>query len=580
MNILFEDVMDENDDFGSGAVDLPSGGEETDPETGAWKKLRQNYEKSSSYKSLRQNAVRLLRIKYNWFTNSENDRLWCYAGTKGIYDDKGEPKLREVLVEKLGPHYSKEEKSQILDRLKGRTTISKDDIGGPENKICVKNGILDIKEMELETHSSDYNFISRMDVEYDPEADCPTFKEFLNDSLVSEKDKKKLQEYSGYTLMNWSMKYHKGLFIVGPTGSGKSTFLDTISELFDDTSISNLTPQQIVNERFSASALYGTWVNIRNDIPPHKIKNVGLIKEILAGDPIKIERKREDAFFYRPKTKHMFSSNQLPRSEIEDDAFFRRILLVSFPFSVPEEEQDKDLPDKLLKEKSGILNWMLKGLQRLRENKGFTGDESIQKTRGTWEEWGDPVAKFKSEKMVEDTGAVVAKSKVHSEFLDFCRENDFPSMSQHKLTRELKSKGIEDGRSRINGKQTRCFKDIRLDEGLEDFDESSKKNNQNKDKEVKEDTAQKNLQTNKDDNSEEVEDHPDQADHDIESQKDRMNFLTNKIGDGIEEEELLEIVQDHKVYDDPIKTKLLKDLENLKENGDIINPKPGFYRVV
>lgn len=541
MNNLFEEVMDSSgDNVGNGAVDLPSGGEEVDADTGAWKEIREDYEKSKTYKSVRQNVVRLLRIKYRWFTNNENDRLWYYDSSKGIYNDKGESKLREILVEKLGSHYSKEEKNQILDRLKGRTTIPQEEIGGPENKICVKNGILDLEEKNLKPHSSDYKFISRMNVEYDADADCPTFKEFLDDSLVSEEDKKKLQEYTGYCLMNWSMKYHKGLFIVGPTGSGKSTFLDTISELFDDTSISNLTPQQIVNERFSASALYGTWVNIRNDIPPHKIKNVGLIKEILAGDPIKLERKREDAFFYRPKTKHLFSANQLPRSEIEDDAFFRRILLVSFPFSVPEDEQDKDLPEKLLDEKSGILNWMLEGLLRLKDQKKFTGDESIQKTRETWEEWGDPVAKFKSEVLVEDQGAVVAKSKVHSEFLDFCRENDFPSMSQHKLTRELKSKGIEDGRSRIDGTQKRCFKDIRLDESLEDFSESNGKTTEG---------------SNDDEKL---------------SQYSKVEKLKQTIDSGIDHDDLVEKVEQENWFEDPVETNLVKMLEQMIENGDVM----------
>jgi putative DNA primase/helicase len=305
-------------------------------------------------------------------------------------------------------------------------------------------------------HEPGYEFIGRVQTPYRPEAECPRFEAFLRESVDSEAARQTLQEYAGYCLMHWDLPYHKALFLVGPTASGKSTFLDTIRAMLGQDAVSSLTPQQMTGERFGGAELYGTWANIRNDIPASMIKETGQFKEITAGDPIKAEEKNEDPFMFQPTAKHLFSANELPDADTDDEAFFRRILLVAFPTTVPRGQRDPNLEDKLQQELPGILNWALEGLHRLRQNGRFSQDRLPGQTQDTWEKWGNSVSRFE-QACLDDGDQEVAKSEVYQAYVAFCEDEGIPTETQHKMTRELKLEGYRDGKAYVDGSQQRVF---------------------------------------------------------------------------------------------------------------------------
>ncbi|AFH23040.1 putative DNA-polymerase or DNA-primase [environmental Halophage eHP-41] len=170
----------------------------------------------------------------------------------------------------------------------------------------------------------------------------------------------------------------------------------------------------MTEEQFSAAELYESWVNIRNDIPAQTIQNTGQFKEIIAGDPIKAEEKYQDPFMFSPDTKHMFSGNELPEAEESDnsDAFYRRIMLVAFPETIPRSERESDLDQQLQSELPGVLNWALEGLKRLRDSDGFTGDRPPGQTEITWQKWSNSIKRFVEEGLEEAGGNDIAKSEV------------------------------------------------------------------------------------------------------------------------------------------------------------------------
>ena len=58
------------------------------------------------------------------------------------------------------------------------------------------------------------------------------------------------------------------------------------------------------------------------------------------------------------------ATNHKPRIRGTDTGIWRRIRLVPFTQAIPEEKQDKRLPEKLLAELPGILNWALEGCRQ------------------------------------------------------------------------------------------------------------------------------------------------------------------------------------------------------------------------
>jgi putative DNA primase/helicase len=335
----------------------------------------------------------------------------------------------------------------------------------------VKNGVvkLDGNNRQLLDHSPEYRFLHRAGTEFDENADCPTWKAFLEDSIRSGAERDKLQEYVGYALYHWGLPFHKGLFLVGPKASGKSTFLDTVRSLLGEEGIASVTPQQMT-ERFGGAELFGKWANIRSDIPSEMISNTGEFKEIIAGDAIKAEKKHQDPFMFKPTAKHFYSANTLPDTEDDDDAFYRRILLVAFPTSVPPEQQDKRLPETLKDELPGILNWALDGLQRLLDQRGFTADRDEAKTADTWAKWGSTTDRFASICLDAGGGETIPKGDVYNVYTKFCQEENMPAEPQRVFTRRLKTEhGIQDGKTSVDGRQQRCFMDIAFTHRAEEY---------------------------------------------------------------------------------------------------------------
>ncbi|WP_353634663.1 phage/plasmid primase, P4 family [Halobacterium sp. NMX12-1] len=454
------------DRTGFSGEDATDGDKRTDTHDVTWSDVYERYqnaENSDEKNAARYDAAEVLLQNHNWRTFEENDTLWWYDPSDGIYRQTGESQAREMVRESLRDKYARNEVREILSHLRAATTVTQDEMGGPAEKVAVANGVLDIADRELSDHDPAYNFLSRLGTEYDPDADCPRFKQFLDEVVADESAKKKLQEFAGFTLMHWRLKWHKALFIVGPRNSGKSTFADTISALHGEDTVASLSPQEMT-QRFGGAELYGKWVNIRNDIPASAVKKTGTFKEIIAGDPVKAERKGKDPFRFNPTAKHIFAANQLPDTENDDGAFYRRILLVAFPRTVPREDRDRDLDEKLEAELPGILNWALDGLQRLREQDGFTGDLTPSLTAEKWDKWGSTVDRFASACLdVGDVGNTepIPKDTVYQVYQNFCEQESMPPEMSGEMTSRLKTDhGVSDGRATVNGTQKRCYLNV------------------------------------------------------------------------------------------------------------------------
>jgi P4 family phage/plasmid primase-like protien len=443
----------------------PTGdGGETDEteETDSWDEVYRMYasaEDADERLPARFEATELLDRDGHWRNVVESDHLWRYDTEAGLYRDDGESFAREILVDGLREQFKAHEQREICEQLRGRNTVTKDRMGGPDGAVLTKNCVLEISRDSIETRepSPGDEFIGRVETAYDPDAECPRWRAFLKEVLPKGSDRKKVQEFAGYMLHHWGLPHHKSLFLVGPTASGKSTLLDTLRAMLGSDSVASLTPQQMAGERFGGAELRGAWANIRNDIPTDTIDNVGQLKEIIGGDPIKAEKKHEDPFMFEPTAKHAFSANQLPDAEVNDEAFFRRILLVPVPDTVPRGERDPQLDEKLENELSGILNWALEGLQRLLKQGKFTADRTPGETQRTWERWGHSVDRFREACLEESADDAIPKSDLYSAYIQFCEDEGIPKDTQHKMTRELKRSGLEDGRQYVDGSRQRCI---------------------------------------------------------------------------------------------------------------------------
>jgi putative DNA primase/helicase len=70
---------------------------------------------------------------------------------------------------------------------------------------------------------------------------------------------------------------------------------------------------------------------------------------------------RQDFFEYQPQFKLIISGNHKPGLRAVDEAIKSRFNLIPFAVTIPPNERDKELGNKLVVEYPGILHWMLQG---------------------------------------------------------------------------------------------------------------------------------------------------------------------------------------------------------------------------
>jgi putative DNA primase/helicase len=212
--------------------------------------------------------------------------------------------------------------NEILAALRRKNYIPLSKFYEAKYYINAKNGLISLETWELEPHRPEVYFLTQLDAEYDPNVYAEEWDDFLK-KVTDTESILVLQEFIGYCLLP-DCRFEKALALVGPGGSGKSTFLEVVRAVLGDDNTTGFSIQQLESERFARSELIGKLVNIYNDLPYTALEKSDIFKQLVSGDPIQVERKYKQPFLARLYAKLIFSANQLPPTRDYTNAFFRR----------------------------------------------------------------------------------------------------------------------------------------------------------------------------------------------------------------------------------------------------------------
>lgn len=408
-----------------------------------------------------QTAAMLLLDEFDLVTVEENDTIWRYNPESGTFSDDGVARLRKRLADGLNFTYSRSRVTDILHRVRSETYVKRESLGAPKDLICVGNGVLDLSEPEdpeLLDHSPEYRFTWAMNAPYDPDAEATEFRKFLGESVRPE-DIPKLQEYTGDALRHW--KQPRNLCVLlGPTDAGKGVFMRVLRSVFGDENVASETLSSLTDTRWGAFSLYRRPINLVNELSTGRLENPEKAKNFSGGgDTISAEDKGESKFEMTPTANHLFATNQVPQVSNADEAFYNRWLFVTFPTSVPTEEQDDSLDARLVasdEERAGILNWMIKGYARrqARAGTGFDGERTIAEKEDMWSAYGNSIDRFVSTCVTTDDATAddaIAKKDAYAVYKTMCNAVGVSVESQQKLTAELKKEeGVDDGKRKVD----------------------------------------------------------------------------------------------------------------------------------
>lgn len=138
--------------------------------------------------------------------------------------------------------------------------------------------------------------------------------------------------------------------------SGKNIIGNFLGKVLKDNNVANISLNDL-GARFSLGNIGELALNINMDLPASEIdkKSVQAIK-LLTGDPrIQCEEKYMQAKPVIHHCKFLFASNHPIKLKAQDEAFYKRMIVIPFLNSVDEKNRDYDLESKLWDERDAIL---------------------------------------------------------------------------------------------------------------------------------------------------------------------------------------------------------------------------------
>lgn len=307
----------------------------------------------------------------------------------------------------------------------------------------VKNGLYRISTKELIPHTPDFISLVQFPVIYDPNATAPTWEMCLNTWMAGQERNEKmelLQQFAGYLLTS-SMVHAKALFLVGDGGNGKSTFADTLGMVIGEEGTSRIDLEDLYS-MFGLKGLIGKRLNIIEEVGGNYYQSHKL-KKLISGEPLTINMKFKDQFKFSPQAKFIFAVNSMPRVDDSSTATERRIAVVQFNNNFRNNPNtDLRFADGLLaQELSGILNWMIEGLEKLKKAKQFTVTVEQKVALLEYREENSSVEGFIGECLNFTPGKTITVRDLYSEYKDYCMKDGRKFKSAIAFTKELKAHG-------------------------------------------------------------------------------------------------------------------------------------------
>ncbi len=371
-----------------------------------------------------------------------DDSTWTFRAGGWVRD---EDEIMRRVGYALGNDYRPERFRAVRDLVKTQIRIRC--LGGEEpdgEYINLRNGMLHWRTGVLKPHDPSYLSTVQLPHEYNPEATCPDFDNWLTQVIPAD-TLEMIWEVIGYLVMAGN-PLQVAVLLHGDGGNGKGTFLRVMQRVLGRRNVSSVTLDNIVSGKFEAVEMHGKIANIAGDLDPTYLKRTATFKEMTGGDTMQVQRKNQRPFEMTCWAVPVFSANEFWRSSDTSEGYFRRWVALPFPVKVRELDVAFNEAD-ILGEAEGIIAKAVPALQRLMARGRFEPSHSSNELMAdfrtqsdsarTWlaeDHWLD----FHDPRQVE---VKYPKPDLYRRYRDWCTENGHVVMSSAKWWNSLELLG-------------------------------------------------------------------------------------------------------------------------------------------
>lgn len=348
--------------------------------------------------------------------------------------------------------------------------------------IGCQNGVIDLRTMQLLDPDPRYMITKSLNADYDPAARSERWETFISDIMSGDPHKiEYLQRISGYGLQGENEQEKAFILYGATTRNGKSTFLETVSNVFGDYA-GTIAPESLAYKKNKdgsipspdLASLDGVRFLKCSEPQKNMIINPGLFKNLTGSDTIKARKLYQDPTEFIPVFKLYMNTNYLPM--INDPAIFNsgRLQVLTFDRHFSEHEQDKTLKQQFRSKanRSAILQWLLNGYKAYQE-KGLSAPVSVQLATEQYQRKSDKIGQFMEECLTKDLNSMTPAKDAYRLYRGWCAGNGYGTEGKRTFLQYLRGMCLLEEQaysSEIGGKINNVIPGYVLDpEALENY---------------------------------------------------------------------------------------------------------------
>ncbi len=329
--------------------------------------------------------------------------------------------------------------------------------------IVLQNGLIDLANLKggsaiaLLPHTP--ALVSRvcLPYAYDAGAECPQWQRFLEQILPDEGSRLLLQQIFGYCL-TYDLSQQKFFMFEGSGGNGKGVVTNILTRVLGSENVSALSLH-----RFGAPhdlvVTLGKLANITTELKATDKVAEHILKQFTGNDAITFNPKYKDPFSAKPTAKIILSTNERPQFTDRSDGVWRRLIIVPFSVTIPEEQRNVNLEEELAEELPGILNWAIQGAYSLYQAGRFHEPACSLEARTDFRRESNPAGLFLEEHCYVDSHGQVGTSQLYRLYQEYCGENGYMPLNAGNFKKEVlrNFKGVQEIRQRGAGGYCRFY---------------------------------------------------------------------------------------------------------------------------